>query len=61
MTHQSRSSKNGDSFYRPSAPPELKRSEPEAEILPHEKQSDWKRITLLRKTSSKKEIKNIGR
>jgi hypothetical protein len=36
MTHQSRSSKNGDSFYRPSAPPELKRSEPEAEILPQE-------------------------
>jgi hypothetical protein len=26
MTHQSRSSKSGDSFYRPSAPPELKRS-----------------------------------
>ena len=24
-------------------------------------QSDWKRITLLRKTSFKKEIKNIGR
>jgi len=23
--------------------------------------SDWKRITLLRKTSFKKEIKNIGR
>jgi hypothetical protein len=23
--------------------------------------SDWKKITLLRKTSCKKEIKNIGR
>jgi hypothetical protein len=44
-----------------STPPEPKRSYPEAEILPHETKSDWKRITLLRKTSCKKEIKNIGR
>jgi hypothetical protein len=39
-----------------SAPPELKN------LSRNMKQkSDWKRITLLRKTSFKKEIKNIGR
>jgi hypothetical protein len=44
-----------------SAPPELKDLSRKRRSFLMKQKSDWKRITLLRKTSFKKEIKNIGR
>ena len=62
MTHQSGSSKSGDTFYRPFRTrlnsKDLSRRR---RSLLMKQKSDWKRITLLRKTSCKKEVKNIGR